>query len=105
MTLLPTEEGLPSALRYRAGEDTVCADYLQALLQNQENASTQLAENMARLEAAGRFNFFTPGDFDVPFEDIALIKAVDRFTFVMVGKHKQWEGITYVEVEQLNVVR
>lgn len=104
VTLLPTEEGLPSALRYRAGEDTVCTDYLEALLRGQENASTQLAENIARLESAGRFDFFKPGDSDVPVEDIALIKAVDRFNFAMVGKHKQWEGITYVEVEKLDVV-
>ena len=105
VTLLPTEEGLPSSLRYRAGEDTVCADYLEALLRDQENASTQLAENIARLESTGRFDFFKPGDFNFPIEDIALIKAVDRFDFVMMGKHEQWEGIIYVEVEKLDAGR
>ncbi len=59
-----------------------------------------LAEKLTRLEASGRFEFLTHGDPDFPFEDIALIKDVDRFDFAMGGTHKQWEGITYVEVEK-----
>ncbi len=96
VTLLPTEQ--PEHPYNRLGEDAVCADYLEALLRDQENASTQLTQNIARLESAGRFDFFKPGDFDFPIEDIALIKAFDRFNFAMVGRHKQWNGITYVEV-------
>lgn len=103
ITLLPTEEGLPEASRSRAGEDTICADYLEALLREQDNASTLLAENLARLEAQGRFAFFAVGDSDFPTEDPALIKAVDRFDFAMVGMHRQWEEITYVEVERHSV--
>ena len=99
VTLLPTEHPYN-----HIGEDIVCADYLEALLQDQENASTQLTQNIARLESAGRFDFFKPGDFDFPIEDIALIKAFDRFNFAMVGKHKHWNGITYVEVEKLDIV-
>lgn len=60
ITLLPTEEGLPPELSYRAGEDTLCADYLEHLLRGQPGASTVLAENLARLEASGRFEFLTP---------------------------------------------
>ncbi|HEV2580175.1 MAG TPA: 2-phosphosulfolactate phosphatase [Ktedonobacteraceae bacterium] len=100
ITLLPTEEGFPASLKHRAGEDTACADYLEALIRQQDNASALLAENLARLEARGRFAFFTPGDSDIPIEDVALIKAVDRFDFVMAGTHQQWEGIAYVEVER-----
>lgn len=100
ITLLPTEEGLPPDRSSRAGEDTLCADYLEHLLRGQPGASTALAENLARLEASGRFEFLTHGDPDFPFEDIALIKDVDRFDFAMVGTRKHWEGITYVEVEK-----
>jgi hypothetical protein len=43
---------------------------------------------------------FAPGDSDFPIEDVSLLEDVDRFNFVMVGKHQQWESITYVEVEK-----
>jgi 2-phosphosulfolactate phosphatase len=97
VTLLPTE-GSSQHLPY-VGEDAVCADYLEALLREQENAAELLAENLTLLEASGRFDFMKQGDVDFPFEDIALIKGVDRFDFVMVGQHKQRNGITYVDVE------
>jgi 2-phosphosulfolactate phosphatase len=100
ITLLPTEEGLPEALKSRAGEDTICADYLEALLREEEKASVLLAENLARLEARGRFHFLTSGDSDFPIEDVYLIKDLNRFDFVMIGKHQQWENVTYVEVER-----
>lgn len=100
ITLLPTEEGLPPELWQRAGEDTLCADYLDQLLRGEANASTMLAEKLTRLEASGRFEFLTHGDPDFPFEDIALIKDVDHFDFAMVAKHREWNGITYVEVEK-----
>ena len=102
VTLLPTE-GSSQHLPY-VGEDTVCADYLEALLREQENASALLAENLTLLEASGRFDFMKQGDIDFPFEDIALIKGVDRFDFVMVGERKQANGFDYVEVERRDVV-
>jgi 2-phosphosulfolactate phosphatase len=99
ITLLPTER--PEPPYNWVGEDSVCADYLEALIQEQENATGQLNENLARLEAAGRFESFQQGDPDIPFKDIALITDIDRFRFVMSGKHKQWQNITYVEVERI----
>ncbi len=96
VTLLPTE-GSSQHLQH-LGEDSLCADYLEALLREQENATALLAENLTHLAAAGRFDFMKSGDADFPFEDIALIKGFDRFDFVMVGQRKQWDGFDYVEV-------
>jgi 2-phosphosulfolactate phosphatase len=98
VTLLPTE-GSSLYLPY-PGEDTVCADYLEALLRKEENAAALLADHLARLEASGRFDFLQRGEADFPFEDIALIKAIDRFDFVMVGQRKQADSFDYVEVER-----
>ena len=98
VTLLPTE-GTSQHLQH-LGEDSVCADYLEALLRGQDNASALLAEKLALLEAVGRFDFMKQGEADFPFEDIALIKGVDRFDFVMVGQRKQADGFDYVEVRR-----
>ena len=103
ITLLPTE-GSSQHLPY-IGEDTVCADYLEALLRGQRNAEALLAENLAHLDASGRFDFMKQGDVDFPFEDIALIKGFDRFNFVMVGQRKQADGFEYVEVERHDYVQ
>ena len=97
VTLLPTES---IDLTDELGEDNICADYVEALLGGHTNASTILSKNIARLEQAGRFDFLKFGDPDFPFDDIAAIIDIDRFDFVMVGTHKQWKGITYVEVEK-----
>jgi len=84
-------------------EDSVCADYLAALLYGQDDASISLAKEITHLEQSGRFDFLKFGDPDFPFDDIASILDIDRFDFVMVGTHKHWKGITYVEVEKRNV--
>ena len=102
VTLLPTEGSGPN-LPY-VGEDSVCADYLEALLREQENAQALLANSLTRLEASGRFDFLKQGDVDFPFEDIALIKGVDRFSFAMVGRRKQVDGFDYVEVERHEIM-
>jgi 2-phosphosulfolactate phosphatase len=81
-------------------EDSVCADYLEALLYGQDAASISLANDITRLEQAGRFDFLKFGDSDFPFEDITAILDIDRFDFVMVGTHKLWNSISYVEVEK-----
>lgn len=98
VTLLPTE-GHSQQLPY-TGEDSICADYLEALLLQQDNAPVLLAANLAHLDQAGRFDFMKLGEADFPFEDIALIKGADRFNFVMVGQRKQADGFEYVEVER-----
>jgi hypothetical protein len=43
------------------------------------------------------------GHEDFPFADIAAVLDVDRFNFAMVGAHKEWQGITYVDVEPVYV--
>lgn len=98
VTLLPTE-GSSQHLPY-TGEDSICADYLEALLREQGNAPALLTANLAHLDQAGRFDFMKLGEADFPFEDIALIKQADRFDFVMVGQRKQAAGFEYVEVER-----
>lgn len=98
VTLLPTE-GYSQEKPF-SREDSVCADYLEALLLEQENAQAQLADNLAILEASGRFDFMKQGEADFPFEDIALIKGIDRFDFVMAGQRKQADGFDYVEVRR-----
>jgi 2-phosphosulfolactate phosphatase len=98
VTLLPTQA--PGPGHQDVDEDIICADYLEALLREQENASALLADDLARLDASGRFDFMKQDDIDFPFEDIALIKGVDRFDFVMVGERKQAEGFDYVEVQR-----
>ncbi len=84
-------------------EDSVCADYLEALLYGQDDAPISLAKEITHLEQSGRFDFLNFGDLDFPFDDIAAILDIDRFDFVMVGTHKYWQGITYVEVEKRNL--
>jgi len=94
ITLLPTFSNKSNVV----SEDSVCADYLEALLNGRDNALATLTKNITLLEQSGRFDFLKFGDPDFPFDDIATILDIDRFDFVMVGTHKQWQGITYVEV-------
>jgi 2-phosphosulfolactate phosphatase len=96
ITLLPT-------FSYKSNivsEDSICADYLEALLVERDNASITIDNEITHLEQSGRFDFLKFGDPDFPFDDIAAIKNVDRFDFVMLGTHQQWKGITYVDVER-----
>ena len=98
ITLLPT-----SSKSNVVSEDSVCADYLVALLDGQDDAAISLAREITHLEQSGCFDFLKFGDPDFPFDDIAAILAIDRFNFVMIGTHKHWKGITYVEVEKRNL--
>ena len=96
ITLLPTffEEN------NKVSEDNICADYLEDLLCRRDSAQATLAKNITHMEQSGCFDFLKVGDPDFPFDDIAAILDVDRFDFVMVGTHKRWKNITYVEVEK-----
>lgn len=98
VTLLPTQ--IPGEGHQDIAEDVICANYLEALLREQENARALLGDALALMEKSGRFDFMKQGDRDFPFEDIALIKGVDRFGFVMIGQRKQANGFDYVEVER-----
>lgn len=84
-------------------EDSICADYLEALLNGQDDAKISLDGQVAHLEHLGRLDFLKVGDSDFPFDDIAAILDIDRFDFAMVGTHKHWQGIAYVEVEKRNL--
>ncbi len=98
ITLLP-----PYYKSDEVSEDSVCADFLEALLNEQDDAKILLDRQIALLEQAGRFDFLKFGDPDFPFADIAAILNIDRFDIVMIGSHKHWQGITYVEVEKRNI--
>lgn len=98
LTLLPTES-FNQHIQFN-GEDAICADYLEALLREQDDAPAMLVANLVHLDEAGRFDFMKLGEADFPFDDIALIKWADRFDFVMVGQRKQADGFEYVEVER-----
>lgn len=98
ITLLPT-----FYMSNVVSEDSICADYLEALLYEQDDASISLAREIAHAEHLGRFDFLQFDDPDFPFDDKAAILDIDRFDFVMPGTHKHWKGITYVEVEKGNL--
>jgi len=100
VTLFPTASFAKSACQ---NEDDICADYLEALLLRPEKASDVLVKGIAHLHAIDRFGWFKSDDSDAPFADVAAILATDHFHFVMVGTHKQWNNINYVEVRKMDV--
>ncbi|HLI05643.1 MAG TPA: 2-phosphosulfolactate phosphatase [Ktedonobacteraceae bacterium] len=99
IALFPTER--VAGLSFN--EDDVCADYLEALLLNRPDAQETLARNITQLRARGRFDRFAQGDADFPFEDVAAVLAVDRFSFAMVGMRRRWNDIQYIEVRRVDV--
>lgn len=95
ITLMPTEsisENGPPPL-----EDSICADYLQALLLRRPDAASVLADGLQRLRDSGRLEVFQQGFPDFPPEDIPAFLAADRFAFAMQGTRQQWNGITYID--------
>jgi 2-phosphosulfolactate phosphatase len=84
-------------------EDTICADYIEALLLGRDDGSTILAHGIKYLHAINRFAEFMPHSGDFPSADIPAILATDRFDFAMVGTRQQWQDIIYVEAYRVNV--
>ncbi len=86
-------------------EDTLCADYLEALLQERPETETQtlLATGIDRLDREGRFDLWKHDDPDFPRQDISNVLAVNRFNFAMVGTRQEWQGITYVDVRRVDL--
>jgi 2-phosphosulfolactate phosphatase len=84
-------------------EDTICADYLEALLLGRDDAATVLANGIAYLHTINRFAGFEPDNGDFPVEDIPAVLATNRFDFAMVGTRQQWRDISYVEVHRVDV--
>jgi len=100
VTLFPTaffEEIAPP------NEDSICADYIEALLLERDDAATVLADGIKYLHAIDRFAGFEPGSGDFPAEDIPAVLAADRFDFAMVGSRQQWRNITCVEAHRVDV--
>lgn len=100
VTLFPTaffEEIAPP------NEDSICADYIEALLLDREDAPIVLANGITYLHSINRFARFEPGSGDFPVEDIPAVLAADRFNFAMVGSRQQWRDITYVEAHRVDV--
>jgi 2-phosphosulfolactate phosphatase len=95
ITLLPTFSRINVV-----SEDEICADYLEALLREREATADIVTNSITQLRTLGRFAQWEQGDQDFPFGDIEKILDANRFDFAMVGTHKQWEGIGYVEVER-----
>lgn len=83
ITFLPTESNHGNVLR---NEDKYCADYIEALIIQPENAEEILRDRIARLHTEGRFAHWGPEkDEDFPQGDLEKILAADRFDFAMVG--------------------
>ncbi len=102
ITLLPTATSEKDLYR---NEDDVCADYIEALLREPLKAPSVLAEGINYLHAIDRFQRFEPDSFDFPTSDIPMILAADCFDFVMVGSHKQWHDIDYVEAQRVDIIK
>jgi|SRR5579884_1292878 2-phosphosulfolactate phosphatase len=100
IALLPT--GSAEDFAY-GNEDTLCADYIEALLRGRDDTLDILDKGIEQMHASRRFELWEQGHVDFPFEDIAAVLDIDRFNFAMVGTHKEWQGITYVEVQRVDV--
>lgn len=99
ITLLPTftRKDLPWT------EDEICADYVEALITEQDNAAAIVERGRQHLEEIGRLANWKKGDGDFPFEDIAAVFDVDKFNFAIVGKHEAWREISFVETRRVDV--
>ncbi len=102
ITMLPTGDTTDFTF---GSEDTLCANYLEALLQERPEAETQtlLSTGIARLDKEGRFDLWKHNDPDFPQEDITAVLDTNRFNFAMVGIREQWHDITYVDVHKVDL--
>lgn len=98
IAFLPTESASSGVLR---NEDKYCADYIEALLTAPETAPALLADRVARLHVEGRFYHWGENkDEDFPQGDLEKILGADHFDFAMVGTRKEYQSVTYVEIEK-----
>ncbi len=100
ITLLPTAHFEDSTYW---DEDKICADYIEALLREPTNAPDLLKRGIAHLQATQRLAAWMEDHPDFPKEDIAAVFATNRFHFAMVGTRQEWQGITYVEAQRVDV--
>jgi 2-phosphosulfolactate phosphatase len=92
ITLFPSGHGL------EAIEDSLCADYLEALLLRPERAHETLDGALDSIRDAGRLDSYTAADSDFPEADIPAFMAVDRFSFAMRGKRRHYAEFDFIEV-------
>lgn len=92
---LTEENGIPAI------EDDICAEYLEALLRQRDDASDVLAAGLARLRDIGRLDIFAQGWPDFPPEDVPAFLAVDRFAFAMEGERQRANGVEYVALRHV----
>ncbi|HLI89208.1 MAG TPA: 2-phosphosulfolactate phosphatase [Ktedonobacteraceae bacterium] len=100
ITLMPT--GTQEDFAY-GNEDEMCADYVEALLREREDAPDVLARGIADLRATDRLALWKTGSPDFPYGDIAAVLDADRFNFAMIGEAREWQGIRYVDVHKVDV--
>lgn len=80
-------------------EDTLCANYIKSLL---ENEPMDLAAEIEDLKRTSGAKFFDPAQQEVfPMEDFFLCTEVDRFDFVLKLENGS-DGIPTVRAEQVN---
>lgn len=100
ITLLPTATA-PEATEQN--EDDICADYVEALLQEQNDAAKILKKGIDYLRTSGRFGSGEVADPDFPVEDIPAVLDANRFNFALLGRQQDWQGIRYVEVKRVDL--
>jgi 2-phosphosulfolactate phosphatase len=82
-------------------EDDICADYLQALLEERDDAEKNLQQDIVYLRNSDRFDEWRSTSSDFPINDIPAVFDVNRFHFAMVGTAQKWHDIDYVEVKRV----
>ena len=83
-------------------EDYICADYLETLLRQQDDAPAVLEAGIQRLLDSDRLEVFARGHTDFPPEDVPAFLAADRFTFAMQGTREEWNGITFINTRRVD---
>ncbi|HEY7419459.1 MAG TPA: 2-phosphosulfolactate phosphatase [Ktedonobacteraceae bacterium] len=100
VTLLPTA-GINT--RIPRSEDDFCADYVEALLQQRQEAEAIPGKARAYLDSIQRFAQWQAGSYDFPIEDIDAAFATNRFTFAMEGTRQEWHSIHYVDAQRVDI--
>ncbi|HEY7127581.1 MAG TPA: 2-phosphosulfolactate phosphatase [Ktedonobacterales bacterium] len=101
VTLMPTESFSEEGVQPQ--EDTICAEYLEALLREHPDPAEVLANGLERLRASGRLGIFERGYPDFPADDVPAFLAADRFSFAMVGQRERWNEIEYIAVQRVDI--
>jgi 2-phosphosulfolactate phosphatase len=100
ITLLPTATSPDDPAK---NEDDICADYVEALLENSHAATAILEKGIDYLHNSGRLAQSKAGDPDFPIEDVPAVLSTNRFNFAMVGQQHAWQGIGYVKIKRVPI--